>query len=176
MMSLARPSRGVPRGRQPAPSIGKVSLSTASYSFSTTFQCHNVSTKKADADDAPHDHPRTHRATSSLERTRMKLPGGTQSDHGQAPDLVETTRRHYLDELVDVYVSWREACGEVSAAYTNWQGAGRHDQKLAFSEYIAALNCEEEAATLYQHAVGRLAAVNPPAAPAIPVQAPDARP
>jgi hypothetical protein len=64
--------------------------------------------------------------------------------------------RQHLDDLVDDYVSWREACAVVSAAYDNWKRAAREDQQVAFCEYIAALNCEEEAATLYQQAVERL--------------------
>jgi hypothetical protein len=54
-------------------------------------------------------------------------------------------------------VSWREACAVVSGTYDNWKHAGREDEKLAFCEYIAALNCEEEAAALYQQSVERLA-------------------
>jgi hypothetical protein len=90
----------------------------------------------------------------------MTPPGGTQSKREQAVDLTEATHRQYLDHLVDVYVSWREACGEVSETYANWQYAGRQEQQLAFGKYIAALNCEEEAATLYQHAMERLAAAH----------------
>jgi hypothetical protein len=66
-------------------------------------------------------------------------------------------RRRYLDAMVDDYVTWREACAVVAAAYSNWNGAGRRDQKLAVSEYIAALNCEEEAATAYRFSVERVA-------------------
>jgi hypothetical protein len=66
-------------------------------------------------------------------------------------------RRRYIDDLVDVYVGWREACGDVAEAYANWKCAGRQEQTLAFSEYVAALNCEEEAALLYREAVEQLA-------------------
>ena len=67
--------------------------------------------------------------------------------------------RQYLDDLVDDYVSWREACAVVSETYDNWKRSRGEDEKLAFSEYIAALNCEEEAAALYQQSVERLAAM-----------------
>jgi hypothetical protein len=67
--------------------------------------------------------------------------------------------RRYLDDLVDDYVSWREACAVVSETYDNWKRARGEHEKLAFSEYIAALNCEEEAAALYQQSVERLAAM-----------------
>jgi hypothetical protein len=81
------------------------------------------------------------------------------------PDIHAVTAtsagRQHLDDLVDDYVSWREACAVVSAAYDNWKCAARQDQKVAFWEYIAALNCEEEAAALYQQAVERLTALTP---------------
>jgi hypothetical protein len=66
--------------------------------------------------------------------------------------------RQYLDDLVDDYVSWREACAVVWETYDNWNRAPGENEKLAFSEYTAALNCEEEAAALYQQSVERLAA------------------
>ncbi len=90
----------------------------------------------------------------------MRPPGGTQSKRGQAVDLMDATHRRYLDDMVDVYVSWREACGEVSETYANWRCAGRQEQKLAFGAYIAAMDREQDAATLYQHAVERLAAAD----------------
>jgi hypothetical protein len=80
------------------------------------------------------------------------------NNRGAASVLRGMERRQYLDDMVDDYVSWREACAMVSAAYVHWSRAGRDDQKLAFSEYAAALNCEEEAATAYQRAVERVAA------------------
>jgi hypothetical protein len=90
----------------------------------------------------------------------MRQRSGTQRKNGSVPALRGLERRQYLDDMVDDYVGWREACGMVSAAYTNWQRAGREGQKLAYSEYVAALNCEEEAAMAYQHAVGRAAAMH----------------
>jgi hypothetical protein len=88
----------------------------------------------------------------------MRSPGRTPRS-GQTPELAPVIGRQDLDDLVDDYVSWREACAVVSAAYDNWKCVGREDQRLAFSEYIAALNCEEAAAALYQQAVERLAAM-----------------
>jgi hypothetical protein len=90
----------------------------------------------------------------------MRPRSGPQRKSGSVPALRGLDRRQYLDDIVDDYVSWREACGMVSAAYTNWQRAGREDQKLAYSEYVAALNCEEEAAMAYQRAVEQGAATH----------------
>ncbi len=95
----------------------------------------------------------------------MRPTRSTQSNRGQASDLIERARRKYLDDLVDDYVSWREACGTVSLAYDNYKRAGREDRKLAFNEYIAALDCEEGAATVYQRSVEQLAAMNAHATP-----------
>jgi hypothetical protein len=80
------------------------------------------------------------------------------NNRGDAPVLRGMERRQYLDDMVDDYVSWREACAMVSAAYLHWNRAGREDQTLAFSEYVTALNCEEEAAAAYQHAAERVTA------------------
>ena len=44
----------------------------------------------------------------------------------------------------------------VAAAYDTWKCADRKEQTLAFSGYVAALNCEEEAATGYHGAVEHL--------------------
>ena len=59
---------------------------------------------------------------------------------------------YYIDDMVDDYVSWREACAAVAVSYQNWNCSARSDQKLAFSVYIAALDREEQAATGYQRA------------------------
>ena len=65
----------------------------------------------------------------------------------------------YLDDLVDRYVGWREACALVAETYESWRLAAREDQSLAFRRYVAALNGEEEAAGVYQQTVERLAAL-----------------
>jgi hypothetical protein len=89
----------------------------------------------------------------------MRRPGGARRNLG--PDSLELVSSQYLDDIVDDYVSWREACDVVAAAYAHWKCAAREEQKLAFSEYVAALNCEEEAALVYQQAVERLATTAP---------------
>jgi len=89
----------------------------------------------------------------------MRRPGRIPPVGGQTPELTPVIGRQHLDDLVDDYVSWREACAVASAAYDNWKCAPHEDQRLAFSEYVAALNCEEQAAAVYQQAVERLAAM-----------------
>ena len=71
---------------------------------------------------------------------------------------IKFPRKRYVDELMDDYVIWREACAAVALSYESWRRAERRDEKLAFSAYVAALDREEEAATAYQGAVAQLAA------------------
>jgi hypothetical protein len=76
-------------------------------------------------------------------------------DQGSAS--AEVRRRQYVDELIDDYVSWREACASVAASYEKWRCSDRPDKKLAFSVYVAALDREEQAATAYERAVAQVA-------------------
>jgi hypothetical protein len=69
----------------------------------------------------------------------------------------ESRRRRYVDDLVDHYVSWREACAAVAETYESWRIARREERTLTFDEYLAALDREEQAARVYQDAVEELA-------------------
>ncbi len=62
-----------------------------------------------------------------------------------------------VDELMDLYISWREECDAVAASYENWSASERRDNQLAFSAYIAAMDREEHAAATYRGAVERIA-------------------
>lgn len=59
-------------------------------------------------------------------------------------------RSRYVDELMEDYVSWREACGDVAVTYESWRSAAREDDAVAFGAYRAALAREEDAARVYQ--------------------------
>jgi Fe-S-cluster containining protein len=91
----------------------------------------------------------------------MRRPGRIPPSRGQSPGLTPVIGRQQLDDLVDDYVSWREACAVACTAYDDWNCASRDDRRLAFSEYLTALDREEEAARLYQRTVERLAAMTP---------------
>lgn len=54
------------------------------------------------------------------------------------------------DELLDRYLSWREECAALNAAYDRWQRAAQEDQALAFAVYVSHLDLEEQAAHCYQ--------------------------
>jgi hypothetical protein len=63
-----------------------------------------------------------------------------------------------VDLMIDDYVSWREACADVTSSYQRWRVADRSEEMRAFSAYVAALDREEWAAIAYQRAVARVAA------------------
>ena len=66
-------------------------------------------------------------------------------------------RRQSVDNMMDDYVGWRDACAAVAVSYENWKCSDRRDKKLAFSVYVAALDREEQAATAYERAVAEVA-------------------
>jgi hypothetical protein len=57
--------------------------------------------------------------------------------------------RSAIDDLLEGYVSWREACGAVWRAYEQWIGSDRGERALAYAAYLAALDGEERAARTY---------------------------
>jgi hypothetical protein len=87
----------------------------------------------------------------------MRARADTPGTPGRGSGLARGKREQYVDELMDAYVSWREACAAVAASYENWRGAERQAEELAFSAYVEALDREERAARAYQAAVAQLA-------------------
>jgi hypothetical protein len=91
------------------------------------------------------------------ECARMRTRGDMLGTRDQNSASAEERRRQYVDELIDDYVSWREACASVTASYEKWRCSDRRDKRLAFSVYVAALDREEQAATAYERAVAQVA-------------------
>jgi hypothetical protein len=91
------------------------------------------------------------------ERATMKARANVRGTRARGSSSAGGRRRQYVDDMMDGYVSWREACAAVAVSYQNWKRSDRRDQKLAFSVYVAALDGEEQAATAYQRAVARVA-------------------
>lgn len=85
---------------------------------------------------------------------RQRNPKHSFADSRPEPD--HEAQRRFVDELMDHYVSWREACAAVSAAYEGYHRAPHDDQRLAFGAYLAALDREALAALAYQGAVQRI--------------------
>jgi hypothetical protein len=71
---------------------------------------------------------------------------------------------HLLDEMIDVYVSWREESAEVAVSYENWNRATAADKTLAFSAYVAALDREARAAADYQRVIEQITSLEDAAA------------
>jgi len=76
---------------------------------------------------------------------------------GVGSSASQAALRPLVDELMDLYVSWREECATVSASYQNWNASERRDYRLASSAYLAALDREEHAAAMYRGQVERIA-------------------
>jgi hypothetical protein len=64
-----------------------------------------------------------------------------------------------IDVLLEDYVSWREECAAVWAAYQRWTDADRSWQVPAYAEYAAALDREELAARIYAQQVSMVSRV-----------------
>jgi hypothetical protein len=58
-----------------------------------------------------------------------------------------------LDDLLDVYVDWRESARAVAAAYTRWSFASGPEGALRFAAYTATLDQEQKTAAAYAEAV-----------------------
>ena len=61
-----------------------------------------------------------------------------------------------VDEFVESYVCWREACEDVRAAYQRWATTSPPQRTLAYDWYRAALDREEDAAQVHSKLAARL--------------------
>lgn len=89
-------------------------------------------------------------------------PGNAQTTRGQGPAFVRAPRKRHVDELMQDYVTWREACAAVATAYESSKSAERQNRQIAFDVYTEALDGEEQAASAYQRSVARVAAAQAP--------------
>lgn len=65
--------------------------------------------------------------------------------------------RSAIDDLLEGYVSWREACEAVWRSYERWIDSDRGQRALAHAAYLAALDGEERAASTYARHTERVA-------------------
>ena len=63
--------------------------------------------------------------------------------------MTTLSRKLLLDNLIEAYVDWREACGRVNDAYRSWASEAASCDSVAFGLYLAALDAEEQAAEVY---------------------------
>jgi hypothetical protein len=66
--------------------------------------------------------------------------------------------RRFVDHFLETYVSWRERCLDVEAAYVAWRDAERSDRGAAFAAYHATLDREQSAARTHERSIARLRA------------------
>ena len=64
--------------------------------------------------------------------------------------------RWAIDELLECYLAWREACCAVRLAYQRWLDSTRAEGGLAYASYVAALDREEQAARSYADHIQRV--------------------
>lgn len=69
--------------------------------------------------------------------------------------LRRSTTRALIDEVMDRYTDWREACYLVDVAYRRWERAAAEDAAMAHAGYVAALDREASAAGAYAELVER---------------------
>jgi hypothetical protein len=65
------------------------------------------------------------------------------------------SRTRLVDEVVEAYVDWREACARANDAYRFWASEAGPGGRVAFGFYMAALDAEEQAAEVYSRFVKR---------------------
>ena len=57
--------------------------------------------------------------------------------------------RRLRDEIVDLYLDWREEAAAVADAYAKWADAPADEKGPCFAVYLAAIDREEAAARSY---------------------------
>jgi hypothetical protein len=62
-----------------------------------------------------------------------------------------------IDDLMDMYVDWREACITLRKAYERWSSVRVAERKMAFAAYGAALDWEERASAIYADRINQVA-------------------
>jgi hypothetical protein len=60
------------------------------------------------------------------------------------------TKDSMVEELLDCYLSWREECAALDAAWDRWVHATKEDRPFAFAAYAAQLDLEEQAARCHE--------------------------
>jgi hypothetical protein len=78
-------------------------------------------------------------------------------------DRARTAERRsaLADAFVDSWVSWRESSEDVRSAYRLWRECARPQRPLAFAGYRAALDREQQAASIHSDWAERIRALGP---------------
>jgi hypothetical protein len=67
----------------------------------------------------------------------------------QGPKRAARALRRLRDEILDLYLDWREQAAAVADAYASWEGAPAGEEGQCFAAYTAALDREQAAARSY---------------------------
>ena len=70
-------------------------------------------------------------------------------------DSDTAVRRRAIDDLMDCYVGWREACYAVDLAYKRWIEATAGESRSFYLAYVAELDREERASLTYADHISR---------------------
>ena len=89
----------------------------------------------------------------------LRSGGGLARPGPKRPDteyIMNTlSRKPLIDQVIEAYVDWREACLQVNDRYRSWASETGPNGRDRFGRYVAALDAEGQAAAGYAEVVGR---------------------
>jgi hypothetical protein len=89
----------------------------------------------------------------------LRSGGGLARPGPERPDteyIMNTpSRKPLIDQVIEAYVDWREACLEVNDRYLCWASETGPNARGPFARYVAALDAEGHAAEVYAERIGR---------------------
>jgi hypothetical protein len=88
----------------------------------------------------------------------VKSTYGDSPDGADRDDSVQRDKR-LVDEAIEAYVAWREACIWLNDAYLAWSRQRGSNAHVTFGGYTAALDHEERTAACYAGVLERISAV-----------------
>src|SRR4051812_47965898 len=80
--------------------------------------------------------------------------------------MLKRLRHQAVSEALRAYVGWREACLRLEDAYAAWRSPGGRRSAVAFLDYTAALDHEEQTARAYAGCIRPIAATQSVIVPA----------
>ena len=72
---------------------------------------------------------------------------------GKDRSALHVSLRRLKDEIIDLYLDWREEAAGVADAYATWADAPADEKVPCFAAYLAAIDREEAAARSYADVV-----------------------
>jgi hypothetical protein len=75
------------------------------------------------------------------------------ASYGKGRSALNGALRRLRDEIIDLYLDWREEASAVADAYARWTDATADDRAALFVAFTAAIDREEAAARTYAAAL-----------------------